>query len=107
MITEEQQEKIDEIMDYFDFGRVHKVMKMLNWSWHDEGVPEKQELKACARKLLKDLAEKPIPKEHKNNWNLEASLGGFTAKRFGRMEGREPWEHFSLIFYIDFWSTDG
>ena len=59
MITEQQQEAIDEIMDWFDFERVHDVMSYLNWEWRDNGVPSIQEMKQTARKLLKEsLMEK-------------------------------------------------
>ena len=61
MITEQQQEAIDEIMDWFDFERVHDVMSYLNWEWRDNGVSSIQEMKQTARKLLKEaIMEKVI-----------------------------------------------
>lgn len=49
-------EMIDDIMDNFDFSRVAKCMKALNWKWHDvDGsmdVPEEHNIRRSARKLM-------------------------------------------------------
>ena len=46
--------KIDDIMENFDFERVHKVMDMLEWRWGSakNGVPSVEELKKEAKRLL-------------------------------------------------------
>ena len=36
MLTEREQEAIDNIMDYFDFNKVLKTMIALNWKWVKE-----------------------------------------------------------------------
>lgn len=46
MLTEKQQEIVDEIMDNFDFEKVHKVMVALNWGWHGNGVPGLSDIKS-------------------------------------------------------------
>jgi hypothetical protein len=47
---------IDEILDEFDFERVHQTMKALNWTWVDtDGVPTIGDLRRQARELLQDL----------------------------------------------------
>ena len=52
------QEKIDEIMDCFDFDKVQKCMEALNWRWAScDGVPEQFELRQKARSILKDCVE--------------------------------------------------
>lgn len=70
-ITERQQQAIDEIMDVFDFERVHQVMKFLNWKWFDSGsvqgaldfeslpmsVPEISEVRQRARKIIRRTIE--------------------------------------------------
>jgi hypothetical protein len=49
------QEMLDEIMDNFDFYRVHKCMVALDWVWGKPGfIPDLSELKKKARTLLKD-----------------------------------------------------
>lgn len=60
-------EVIDEILDEFDFERVHKVMVALNWEWCGE-VPTIAELRREARRLLRDCA---------NNEGSSLSCGGF------------------------------
>jgi len=58
-MTEKQQNAIDEIMDWFDFEKVAKVMSVLEWKWvtAEEGVPSVGEIRQCARKLLKQGIE--------------------------------------------------
>jgi hypothetical protein len=59
-MKEKHQEAIDEIMDWFDFERVVKVMEFLNWKWitAEEGVPSIGEIKKTARRLLKEAIKK-------------------------------------------------
>ena len=59
MITEAYQNQIDEIMDNFDFRRVHEMMKAVNWTWGDD-VPEEPELREEARRLLKETIRKDL-----------------------------------------------
>lgn len=54
------QELIDEVMDWFDFGRVAKVMDALDWKWtsaeyRGDGVPIEAEVRIRARELLKEV----------------------------------------------------
>jgi len=55
-ITKEQtQTRIDEIMDWFDFGKVSKVMEALEWFWvdsHEVEIPDEPMLREAARGLL-------------------------------------------------------
>lgn len=59
---EKLQEKIDYIMDSFDFHKVHKVMETLNWTWVSGPetnfrmeVPDEFELRRSARRLFNSL----------------------------------------------------
>jgi hypothetical protein len=72
-------EQIDEIMDNFDFRRVHEMMKAVNWTWGDDGVPEEPELRTHARQLLREIA-------HQEFYSSSGS-GGFEA--FKRKDGGE------------------
>ena len=52
------QEKIDEILDNFDFERVHRAMLGMNWTWQScDCVPNIADLRRKARELLKQLIE--------------------------------------------------
>ena len=55
-MTEKEQESIDEIMDWFDFEKVAKVMEFLKWKWvsTEDGIPSVSEIRQSARRLLKD-----------------------------------------------------
>lgn len=54
-----EQELIDEIMDWFDFGKVAKVMETLEWKWAslDTGVavPVEPEIREIVRKNLTNV----------------------------------------------------
>ena len=67
---------INDVMEYFNFKRVHEIMIATEWEWLDsfEGedkyhVPDEQKIRKLAKKLLKRA------------WKERAiiSTGGFTA----------------------------
>ena len=64
------QEKIDSIMDWFDFDKVALAMQALNWEWADavECVPSEGEIREHGRRLLREAIEKGM-----------AATGGFRA----------------------------
>jgi hypothetical protein len=74
------QKQIDEIMDFFDFHKVQKMMEAVEWTWHDEGVPDEPDLRQTARKLLQQLVEQNLS---------EIGTGGFTVSRFKYEDGVE------------------
>lgn len=47
------QNAIDEVMDWFDFDRVHQTMTFLKWNWGTEGVPTIQDLRKFVRENMK------------------------------------------------------
>lgn len=61
-MTPNWQNKIDEVMDYFDFDRVFLVMQVLNWQWEGK-VPESvQAVKKQARYLMTECINKNYPR---------------------------------------------
>jgi len=50
------QPKIDEVMDNFDFERVHRVMTFLDWKWHSSemSVPTIPDMRVQVRRLIRD-----------------------------------------------------
>ena len=60
MLTEIEQEAIDNIMDYFDFDKVLKTMIALDWKWikedhkslNDLEIPSIERIRKTARKAL-------------------------------------------------------
>lgn len=77
MLTEQQLDQIDGIMDNFDFHKVYKVMKYLNWAWFDYKtkeyyIPDEGTIRKHARNLLKELFEKSL---------YSIATGGFYAEK--------------------------
>ncbi len=72
MITEAQQKLIDEVMDEFNFDRVHRTMMFLDWKWGMPGtVPSIGDLRRAARARMQECIEK--------NWHSIES-GGLRAE---------------------------
>ena len=58
-MTEEQRKAVDNIMDWFDFEKVHKTMKALRWEWvgAEEKIPCQGEIRERAREMLTQAIE--------------------------------------------------
>lgn len=83
---------LDDIVDNFDFAKVHKVMKALNWKWagvkgDEDGVPTEQEIGDCAAKLLWRLVNDPK--------NKAIGAGGFFAEK-DFSDPDDPWMQLSF-----------
>ena len=94
-MTQKQQDAIDNIMDYFKFEQVRKVMELLDWEWAgtEEGVPTIPELRREARRLLK------MSFKEKTN----VSTGGFHVKYESDEDGGE---FIQLMFAVEEWYED-
>jgi hypothetical protein len=56
--NEELKQGILDIIECFDFDKVHKYMTDINWTWyHEGGVPSIPELKRTAVRLLVEAVE--------------------------------------------------
>jgi len=52
--------QVEEVLESFDFDRVHQVMESLTWTWANlDRVPTRAELIAEARRLLSELEGRP------------------------------------------------
>jgi len=74
---------LEDIIDNFDFDRVHNVMDYLNWQWTTcSGVPTIEELKEKAISLLRDASELRLGgyKDTHHESPIICSTGGFEAK---------------------------
>lgn len=90
-------EQIEEIMNNFDFIRVHRVMEELDWEWcWTDGVPSVEELRYKARQQLNEVTTK-----YKSDASV--SSGGFKAsiKRNYKNE-----LYLELEFVIEDWNTE-
>ena len=60
-MTDYKQQAIDECLSTFNFNRVHKVMKELDWKWYIKGwlkVPTYSDLVNAANQRLSDAWDK-------------------------------------------------
>lgn len=86
------EEQIEEIMDYFDFNKVHRAMTALDWAWYDcGGVPTEAHLRKEARKLLREVSRKEP--------GYAIGTGGFYAKH-------TEWRKLKLEFHVANWEVD-
>jgi len=67
---------VNEVMDLFDYERVHKVMNFIGLKWVGKGIPEIYDLRVESRKLLEEAANKVI--EGKEYYFV--ATGGFKAE---------------------------
>ena len=96
----EIQDKINSILDNFDFEKMHKVMTFLNWRWATIGeIPDIADLRVSARGLLKEAYNNlgKLP-----NADYFIQTGGFRAETFRLLDGRID---FSLSFVVTDWDT--
>ena len=72
-------EKIEQIMENFDFENVHKVMVALEWEWSfgrgGSGIPSVWALKKRAGELLSNVEDLIC-----EGGTITSSTGGFEAK---------------------------
>lgn len=61
---------VDELLDDFDFDKVHDIMALLGWKWADVGLPAVEELKSVAKRLVVSVLSGRC---------IEAATGGFRA----------------------------
>lgn len=57
-MTREKGEAITNIMDRFDFEKVHRHMQSVDWKWFDE-VPTMEDLRRTALRLLVEAEMDP------------------------------------------------
>ena len=114
----QRQEKIEEVLDNFDFIKVNKVMIFLNWPWaSSKGVPSLKLIIERANELLQSLAVKELTytqehmkashaSEDEHSWHMSVQTGGFEATRFGGRNEEGEWENFSLAFHVSNYRTE-
>lgn len=70
-------DRINYVMDHFDYERVRKTMLALDWQWFnaEEGVPSIAELREGSRKLLERVAKTGLERQT----SAKMMTGGFVA----------------------------
>lgn len=101
MISKEK--AIENIIENFNWEKVHKTMVALDWTWYDsEGeVPTIGALFNCAIKLLHDAYDGA--ERFKSNYRV--GTGGFYARATVDEETKEIYE-LRLTFEVSSWEYD-
>lgn len=93
-------DSIDEIIENFNFDKVHMAMTMLDWKWAGENgdaVPSMKELKDTARRLLTEAYKDGVEPDYAYN---VVATGGFEAYIYDN-------NAMELKFVLDNFETDG
>ena len=91
---------VNEIMDWFDFRKVAKVMEFLNWKWYFDGidgVPAEGDIRALARQLMNEAYDRAVA----TGKNYQGGTGGFYIEV--DMTDDEPW--IKLSFILNEWRS--
>ena len=87
------EDHIDNVMDWFDFEKVHETMKLLNWTWgmgQNAHVPEVPEIRKCVRDGLRRMI---------SNGHRRWESAGFVAEKVNN-------EFLAISFQVTSWETD-
>lgn len=99
---ERHQRMIANILNEFDFIRVHQVMVCLDWEWYYNGIPTIDGLRNAARKQM-DSAIKGCINEGTPNIPYSASSGGLKATVEKNIYGQI--DFIELEFVVSSWET--
>ena len=115
MLNEDKVEKeplnkmIDEIMDEFNFARVHKAMVALDWKWASSKsyIPSMDDLRETAESLLRGAAESRLGDYKGEHWELGIinGTGGFQATAYCD-EDKTKIIALDLSFIVTSWDTE-
>ena len=95
-------DSIMDCLDEFDFERVHKVMKYLNWTWADIGsVPEVSDMRKHCRKYLQNVVVGTLERKDTGGEYIEA-CGGF---RYEAKLYEDGFLWLRMSFEIDDWDN--
>lgn len=99
---ERRQRMIANILNEFDFIRVHQTMVCLGWKWNYNGTPAVDGLRNAARKQM-DSAIKGCIGEGTANIPYSASSGGLKATVEKNINGQI--DFIELEFVVSSWET--
>ena len=93
---------IAEILNEFDFERVHSTMTQLGWTWHAIGVPTIDDLRKSSRQRIDD-AIKGCLGDGQTGSEFFSSSGGLkatvTKNHYGQID------FIQLEFILESWET--
>lgn len=108
-ISEIQNNKINEIMDSFNFNATWQVLNLFGVEWTlpngKNGRPDETLLRVSVRSGLNDICKKPVPEESKENWSLSSNRGPYHIRRFGGEKNGQTWEELAVAFIAESYQT--
>ena len=94
---------IEDIIDYFDFEKCHKVMTLLDWHWYPHNsVPSIGEMRQFARELVRDAVRNMFEQETVTK-EYTVECGGFLVKAEQEYPGQKV--YISLRFNVTSWDN--
>lgn len=97
---------VEDVLDEFDFDKVHRVMDLLDWKWassiineEGNGVPSKSALRKHARESLMDAAKRAYKEEEP----YSSFSGGFLVR--AEWDSRTSKIYLRLSFEVESWDN--
>ena len=82
---------VEEVIENFDFEKVHKVMKMLNWKWDEDNpgelptIPTVEKMKEVVKDLFRSMEDQIAKSGTWPDCTSTGTAGGFRATIDGDM----------------------
>lgn len=105
-MARKKDDMINEIMAWFDFDKVQKVMVGLDWEWYDEGVPTIQLLKEAALERMESAIQQVLSPNNKEHHDIGwiSNSGGFKATAWKSKKGKL--KKVRLEFIVSDWDSE-
>ena len=66
---------LEELIEGYNFQKIHSVMNFLNWNWYGKGIPSIENMKDCIRELYNLAIQE-------SNFDTTFGTGGFSLKLY-------------------------
>lgn len=76
---------VEEVIENFDFEKVHEVMKMLNWKWDEDNpgglptIPTVEKMKEVVKDLFRSMEDQIAKGDTWSDYTSTGTAGGFRA----------------------------
>jgi hypothetical protein len=72
---ERHQKMMFDIMNNFDYDKVHNVMKYLDWGWFGKGIPTVDDIRFAARERIESVIKACLSEANPNEEYFSSSGG--------------------------------
>ena len=97
---------INEVLAHFDFERVHETLVALDWTWHNEGIPDIKKLKESAEERMNSAIDQVLSKKNEEHHDVGwiSASGGFKAMAWKTKKGKLA--KVQLEFIVSEWDAE-